>query len=237
MTRSFNNLPIDQNGHLFTDKQTVSGINYGGRLIHSLSAAARCAVCSVWADGRIVEGTFLACPTPCPYPNGITTTIDLNVPSGEIVVADDLRPIYNGFGDEDYNTSLGQHQVIEAFAAQGCAFGPVGNTCPGLYRTGPDTYVIASPRYDEEKGDVVLPDGWTWLAGIVTDLFAYSIADYVDFVTKGGSTKDGDISIVEVGAGTYRFAHHTGEQEFDRDAEGDVIFADIERIVRKGVQK
>lgn len=59
-------------------------------------------------------------------------------------------------------------------AAVGCAYGPVGNSCPGLYRTGPDSYTIASPRYDDDDNPS-LPE-CARLTGICTDLWAYSIA-------------------------------------------------------------
>jgi hypothetical protein len=164
---------------------------------------------------------------------GITTVVTLRVPSGQVIVTDDLRPVYDWDGDSvaDYNTALGQHQAIEAMAAQGCAYGPVGNSCPGLYRTGPDRYVIASPGWDGDGDEEIIPEGWERLASVITDLWAYSVADYGDWVARGGDPAglDWADTVVDVTPGTYRFTHHTGEASFDRDAPGTVIFADIER--------
>lgn len=128
---------------------------------------------------------------PCSTPQGITTTITLNVPSGKIVIDDDLRDWYDITEEQDrsfasYNTARGQAQVVEAMAELGCAYGPVGNSCPGLYKTGEGTYVIANPGYDENYDEVDPDKLGTHLAGVVTDLWAYSIADYDDWVSKGG---------------------------------------------------
>lgn len=163
----------------------------------------------------------------------ITTRIMLAVPSGKIVVRDSLRPLYDWREAEvaDYNSLAGQAQAVEAMAARGCAYGPVGNSCPGLYRTGEGTYVIANLPYSEDTDDEVVPAGWTLLAGIITDLWAYSIADLGDFEAKGGDVESlgWGATVVDVGPGTYEFTHHTGEASFDRDADT-VIFADIRRL-------
>lgn len=201
----------------------------------------RCGTCDARLTLRFGDDEITV-TEPCPYPDGITTTITLAVPSGKLIVTDDLRPVYD-WRDRDrndpegmagYNSSLGQHQAILTMAAAGCAYGPVGNSCPGLYLTGEGTYVIASAGYDEDADQEVRPDGWLRLAGVITDLWAYSIADYEDWKARGG---DGarfarqepgwDWDLVSVPPGTYQFTHHTGERSFDQDASGTVIYADI----------
>lgn len=188
-----------------------------------------------WNCGEIVETEVLAdevrITTPCPLPEGITTQIMIDVPSGKLVVTDDLRPVFNGFRDDfaSYNTAMGQAQVVEEYAKQGCAYGPVGNSCPGLYRTGEGTYVIASPEYDEQANDVI-PEGWTFMAAIITDLWAYSIADHGDWVAKGGSVGDLNDNVIEIPAGTYEFTHHAMEKGFDGYAPGTVVYADIRKV-------
>jgi hypothetical protein len=179
---------------------------------------------------------------PCPYPDGITSVITLAVPSGKLIVTDDLRPLYNwrdsGGNDPewmaDYNSALGRHQAIAVMAQAGCAFGPVGNSDPGLYRTGDATFAIASPALNEDTDKEIPPKGWERLAGIITDLWAYSIADYGDWLARGGDPATLSLGwkeeIVEVPPGTYEFTCHTGERSFDRDAPGTVIYADIRRL-------
>ncbi|MFD6115524.1 hypothetical protein ACFWG0_36315 [Streptomyces yangpuensis] len=108
--------------------------------------------------------------------------------------------------------------------------GPVGNSCPGLYRTGPDSDIIASPRYDDDDNPS-LPES-ARLAGICTDLWAYPISDLEHWKSQGGDSANLGWSdtVVEVPPGTCRFIHHSGERGFDRDAVETVTFAHVERI-------
>ncbi|MFI7087747.1 hypothetical protein ACIBUR_29640 [Streptomyces anulatus] len=192
-----------------------------------------CAVCDEHPAYLLRDGE-LHVQAPCAYPAGITTEITLDVPSGKLVVSDDLRDVYDTsfFAGADYNTHLGQAQVIRSMAELGCAFGPVGNSCPGLYRTGADSYVIAHEYTDEDTEEApVLPES-DRLARIVTDLWAYMLADFEDWKTKGGTAKGrllGDHTVIDVPPGTYKITHHTGEKGFDRDADH-VEYAHIERI-------
>lgn len=235
-------MPLDVKGHLFSRHpvetvEVLRGLDHSDDLILGEARMSyRCAWCDASRNLQI-DGDTVVQPEPCPYPDGITSVITLAVPSGKLVVYDDLRDLYPLPGTQDdyasYNSTLGQHQVIEAYATQGLAYGPVSNTCPGLYRTGEGAYAFASPEYDEDKDDNILPDGWTYAAGVVTDLWAYSVADFDDFTRKGGTIDTGRWKrpeVVTVGPGTYRFTHHTGERAFDYDADGTVIYAHIEHI-------
>jgi hypothetical protein len=229
-------LPFNANGHQsqFADGQLVYvSYSLGDPFVPDLMSA-RCGTCDARLDSEVTDAVTVR--TPCPYPDGVTSVITLAVPSGKVIVSDDLRPVYDWDDSEmaSYNSALGQKQAVEAMAAAGCAYGPVGNSCPGLYRTGPDTYVIASLGYDEESEEI-LPAGWEYLTAIITDLWAYSIADYEDWKAKGGDpgSLNWADSVIGIAPGTYQFTHHTGERNLDRDAEGTVIFADI-RYSREG---
>lgn len=192
----------------------------------------RCGSCGDALDLRAADNAVQVA-NPCPYPDGLTTVITLDVPSGKLIVSDDLRPVYNWDADEvaDYNSALGQAQVTRALAKAGCAFSSIGNSCPGLYRTGPDSYIIASPGYDENDGEPAAAPGEE-LAGIITDLWAYSVADYAHWQARGGEVAMlgwGD-TVVDVTPGNYEFTSHSGERGFDPHAAGTVIFAHIRRI-------
>lgn len=190
-----------------------------------------CALCGKRPD-VVITPDAVTCTGPCEYPDGLTTVIRLNVPSGKIIVSDSLRRVYDwtdADGVGDYNALIGQANATQVMAAKGCAYGAVGNSCPGLWRTGDDTYVIANLPYTEDDKEVV-PDGWEMAAFIITDLWAYSIADFGDWTSKGGKLDDlGHGTVVNVTPGTYEFTCHTSELSFDRDADL-VVFADIKRI-------
>lgn len=197
---------------------------------HVFGIASGCGMCGARPEFS-VAGDEVTASTSCPCPDGVTSVITLAVPSGRIVVGDDLRPVYNWDDSEmaSYNSALGQKQAVEAMAAAGCAYGPVGNSCPGLYLVG-NGYVIASPGLDENDNPL-LPEK-DCLAGIVTDLWAYSIADFEDWKARGGdpASLGWSYTIVDVPPGVYEFTHHTGEAGFDHDAEGIVVFAHIRRV-------
>lgn len=231
-------LPLKPNGHELAHNDGNEVTVFLDALAHGLGpwvsgAMSYCATCGEAPEYRVTEEAVHVV-TPCAYPNGITTVITLAVPSGKIIINDDLRDVYAARGDgfASYNTSRGQAQVIEAMAAIGCAYGPVGNSCPGLYQLlGEGRYVIASPAYDDDDepiGDLATAKD---LASICTNLWAYSIADYEDWKAKGGDPEMLKFAdTVDVPPGVYQFTHHTGENGFDHYAAGEVIFAHIERI-------
>lgn len=118
-------LPVEPNGHLLPQGGEITVLYPEGREALVLSAGYVCAVCGTNPAFRAAEDAVYA-QDPCPYPDGIVTTITLAVPSGKMLVADDLRPVY-GWDDRElasYNSVLGQAQAVEAMAAVGCAYGP-----------------------------------------------------------------------------------------------------------------
>lgn len=94
-------------------------------------------------------------------------------------------------------------------------------------------YVIANLGCDEDETEV-LPEGWVHLAGIITDLWAYSIADFEGWKSNGGDPASLGWSgnVIDLPAGVYEFTHHTGERAFDRDSPGTVIFAHVKYVGR-----
>ncbi len=243
-------VPFEQNGHRFwddmvdvsfykqvnqnLDRDTTGSPEYPIKA--ALSLYSGCSYCGADAQVEFYENPerVVALNEPCILPDGITTMIDLAVPSGMIVVDDSLRPVFDSAESmnrmpHSYNTALGQAEVIEDMARQGCAFGPVWNTSPGLYFTRDGNWVIANPGYDWETGEETEVPGFK-LAQITTDLWAYSIADRDDFLTRGGELGPYGPIVVDIGPGVYRFTHHTGERSFDRDALGAIVYADIEKV-------
>lgn len=234
-------LPFHSNGHIVGPHTTVQvlDVSLTSRLenvYHLMDPLFTCAGCGTYAQTEITEDAVRVVGGPCPLADtGITTTITLPVPSGKLIVACDLRPVYDGYGGDDfapYTSTLGIHQVIEAFAAQGCAFGFVGDNWPNLYRTGDDTYVLASPAWDDEIDDLRTPEGWTELASVSGAIWSYSLADFEDWEARGGKMVDlEDATIVDIPAGTYEFTYHGGEKGFDRHGSGTVIFTHITKVV------
>lgn len=154
---------------------------------------------------------------PCPSPNGLVTEFELNVPSGRLIVENDLRDLFPFFEDYNINTPFGRHlQSLEA-ATTGLAYGYVGNSSPGVYRTG-DRFVIGS--YEDEiwdgKSHNTNPKPCSWgekVAGICTDLWWYSICDGDEFDRRVGAEKNYPTDPpVEVRPGVYRFRQESGRK-------------------------
>ena len=238
-------MTLDANGHWITPKgvDTLTVFQIDDMPIYVPDAYSRCAICD-WYPVFEIAGDCVRASEPCSMPDGITTQITLAVPSGKIIVTDDLRPVYNwrdadgNDGFASYNSALGQHQAILEMARQGCAYGPVSNTCPNLYRlAASNRYMIGRPPYDEDADEereftASVYHGAESVASICTDLWAYSICDYDDYLARGGDPANLEHwtwTVVDVTPGVYRFTHHTGERSFDYDAD-ERIFADIERI-------
>lgn len=222
-------LPLHANGHIIAREDTVEVMQIDDGLPPMvLNVGYGCALCDQRPKFTFTKDAVHV-QTPCPYPNGITTTVTIRVPSGKLIITDNL-PVYSvdESGFAGYNSVLGQSQVIEAMGAVGCAYGPVGNSCPALYRTGPDSYVISRSRDENDKRG---PFDGEPLAVVITDLWAYSCADFKDWESRGGdpAALGWSDNTVDVRPGMYRFTHHSGERSFDRDASG-AVFAHVEWV-------
>ncbi len=162
---------------------------------------------------------FVVVNDPCPYPEGLTSEWELNVPSGKLAIANDLRRWFPISGDHNLNSMIGRHLEILAYSKVGMAYGFVGNTCPGVYRTG-DSFVIGAysdELWDEDAGKYVEnPDPCLWgeeVASICTDLWWYSIVDHDELLRRiAHYTPDEEvdwdrITVVDVKPGVYHFRH------------------------------
>ena len=186
----------------------------------------------------------------CPRPEGLEyTEFELNVPSGRIVVDDNLvSPWFPGLDVKKQEDGIfGEHKQVMSYAVGNLASGFVGNTCPSVRRNGEDKFVIvnwADEIWDDEADDEIPnPETCPWgetVAGVCTDLWRYSIADsdelrrrishYTPERSLEGRENDEVTgwthSIVDVKPGVYRFRHHQG---VDRDAPV-VLFAEFEWV-------
>lgn len=178
---------------------------------------------------------------PCEFASGFPLTEwDLNVPSGKLVVADDLRGVFPlpGGDDSDIGNAVGCRRTALAYAANGLAHAYVGNTCPGVFRCADGTFKIASePNGEEWNGDKYVKvepphefDGEE-VARIGTDLWWYSICDYAELMRRRErfkNARDVAFEIVDVKPGVYRFRHD--EEAYKRDGSGECIFSKFEWV-------
>jgi len=176
---------------------------------------------------------------PCALPNGFEPNEwELNVPSGKILVANDLRrwfPLPEGDGDiQSVNTVIGCRQTAQAYAAVGMSHAFVGNTCPGVFKLADGSFKIANEPYDDADEKTRSAFEGERVAGICTDLWWYSLCDSDEFDRRlkkfGGTRKDKSIETIDVKPGVYRFRHHDDSSR-DRDtAEGETVYATFEWV-------
>jgi len=162
------------------------------------------------------DGFKFVAAEECPYPNGMPPIdIELNIPSGKMVVANDLRDLFPVIGGYNVNYTEGIRQTIVQYAEAGLAHGFVGNTCPSVFQytdgfnfsIGTQGYIEGTEDNDWEDTPVPL-EGKEAVAGICTDLWWYSICDYDEFVKRAGCEPgEGECDVVECLPGVYKFSN------------------------------
>jgi len=142
--------------------------------------------------------------------------VAINIPSGKIAFADDLRFAYpiseHKESPQNAKGPLWQKIITEGYGEAGLFHGYVGNSCPSICRHN-GVLIIGNPSHDdknwESRND--LPGkhvGW-----ICTDLWWYSIADYDDLAAHMHEMGDNisDIrldGVIKVKPGRYILRHY-----------------------------
>jgi hypothetical protein len=173
---------------------------------HSMS---QCSDCREYVDLE-TDGVVVYATTTCECPpKGTPIEFELNVPSGELVYADDLRHAFDILGEYDINARLGLIKKTRAMAKIGCAHAFVGNSCPTVYRNDENTLTVAYFSDDRELSSL-----WEEVGSITTDLWWYSFVDAEEYKRRGGKDTD-DVNRLKVKPGVYKFLHHLPEEYDD----------------------
>ena len=232
--------------HLAHIKRDLDGI---GRKFPTLAGFDSCPYCDARLKVQITGNTATLNPR-CTNPAGLSkTTFELNVPSGKLVIANDLRSLFPVLQDFSVNGVVGSLATTQEYAGQGMAHGFVGNSCPRVFRMGDgkaDTYVVASlalPEHWTGKKYVTLKRKSRWrgkqIASVCTDLWWYSMADLDECnyrAAKLGLTlEEFNIDIVDIKPGVYKFIH---DCRADQDKPGvDTIYATFKWVRAAGKEK
>ncbi len=137
--------------------------------------------------------------------------VEMNVPSGKIIVENDFRELWPEAGDDfDVNETLGLKQTTEAYGQYGMFHGFVGNSCPGVYKKG-DFFHIGKQGHDDSD-EVVDPLPGKHVGGVITDLWWYCVADLDDYLARGGKIEKhwSGPTIIDVTPGRYVLKHYYG---------------------------
>jgi hypothetical protein len=145
----------------------------------------------------------------CPRPEGrLPIKWTLDVPSGKMVVANDLRGLFPLPREESISDTLRDFEADTLLYAQvGMSHALVGNSDPKVYRLDQGRYEVARYGSDEH----LVPPGAIEVARILTDLRWYSICDHDEYQRRKaqqlGGWKGPDITVVDVMPGVYEFTH------------------------------
>jgi len=183
------------------------------------------------------DGKSIAANEKCKYPQGINSySIELDIPSGKMIFANDLRNWFKVQGNFNINHDIGCLLTTLAYEKVGMAHGFVSNTCPGVYKIDNKSLNISSKcmeEYWDEKAKEWLPYDDEHLAknsipgdyvgSICTDLWWYCIVDFDDFkyrfLDMGGSKKDfnkyikKNCDVIDVSPGVYKVEHFPNRKE------------------------
>lgn len=149
--------------------------------------------------------------------------VAIDVPSGKLVVDNDLRDLFPDVEDMPHIDGQGvqfwMKAYTEAYGKIGLLHGYVGNSCPSVYKYG-DTLYIGNQPSDVEWSEykkrpfVAHPQiPGKRVAGVCTDLWWYSICDHDEFIRRGGKVNRSvhpwqNPDIVKVRPGRYVLSHH-----------------------------
>lgn len=223
---------------------TLDGAIKGGApLGKSITLSPRFDQCYVCGKSYSLEfnGTsFSLGGDPCEHPDGIVSEFEINVPSGKLVIENDLRDWFKAHKKGSVNYTIGRHKLTLAYSSIGLAHGFVGNSCPAVYKDSEGVFRIGSwyKEVAEEDDEVdeevegVEDEECPWgekVAWICTDLWWYSICDLEELQRRESyysSEETRKRTVIDVRPGVYRFRHNN-----DVDDEGLLIlFATFEWV-------
>lgn len=197
----------------------------GDSLIQCPHCAASITILANWK-----ESTLQILGEPCKYPKGVyPIIIELNVTSGKIVFANDLREWFPVIGSKDINLDHNIKIMTEEYTKVGMVHPFVGNSYPSIYQVDDQHLSISIEPFDEDDSvsakdlEKITPPG-KLLGNISTDLWWYSAVDYKDFENRflihGSTTEfenflEKECNIAEVKPGVYQFEHRLVKYEDD----------------------
>lgn len=200
-----------------------------------ITSSAACSYCGADCLEAETNGAMIRIKGACTLSDGFPPNEwELNVPSGKIVIANDLRQLFPVMGDRNINKLTEQRATSLDYAATGMSHGFVGNSCPGVYQTGKVKYKVANHSKSKRR-----------VAGICTDLWWYSMCDLDEFkrrcehfrsqILKEGAKGDlvevalkhWGCTVIDVVPGVYRFRHF---DEVSDDYRKQIVYATFERV-------
>lgn len=181
----------------------------------------QCFVCGERFGVRRSGPKSIKADKACPLPGGMPVyDVLLAIPSGVIVIANDLRPLVTVDEDHDIGNKISERKYIEEYARFGMAHVYTGNSCPTIWRQG-ERIAIANYTDEEDRYEYegkLLPEGEITpvaergedLGTVCTDLWWYSAMDRDLFLARcaeeGLKPENFSPDYITVEPGTYAFS-------------------------------
>lgn len=194
---------------------------------HSLTCFTCGRDLKMYFNGKILELTDTESTNDiCPYAGSdLTHTVELDIPSGEIVFGNDFRGM---FEDPEYPSIEIFHnrkKYVDFYADVGMFHAYIGNSCPTIFQEERGIITVANVDPDE-LGNLRFGKE---CGMITTDLWWFSAMDSAEFI-KGRLATEKHLSAIEarvkVAPGRYRMTVYAGV-EFDSY---EPVYAKIELI-------
>ena len=217
-------IEIDQMDLVTDLKATLKKIGYSKDHLELTSGSGSDA-CSECGEGvKIIwDGEKVSAVEPCVNAGGLGAwDLELDIPSGKMVFGNDFRELFPTEESFYINHAIGVKKCEEDYAKKGMFHFFVGNTCPSVFQKG-NSIIIGN--FSDEKDDLA-PEEYTNVDSVCTDLWWVSIADYDEYINRGGkiNEKYNDVFIVEVEPGRYKLK----SMYHDQDDSG--AYATIEKM-------
>lgn len=190
----------------------------------------RCGDCG--ANAYLTDGRRVWASEPCAHPDGLSVQARLEVPSGRLFVANDLRDAFPvAVDDFSVNEPSGIRDCVEAYAEEGGMLHFfVGNSCPGVHALSDERVVVGTAEYDDDAA-ITTDLGGTCVGSVCTDLWWVSIADAGEAARRGLHADGTSAFEVEVVPGTYVLDYYALLRGFERYPErGVTVFGQISRL-------
>jgi hypothetical protein len=160
-------------------------------------------------------------------------SLKIKIPSGKLVIANDLRFLLKEDEDEEYrsvNSYLGRVNNSKYYSdSHGCIYYQLGNESPSIFKhLKKDSLTLKSETlFDNEKDNEVknYTSDEVNCGYVCTDLWAFMAMDFDDFTSHCESldfvvdeiVSDFDVTVVDMEAGLYEVVsyYETGSQEKD----------------------
>lgn len=250
-------IDLDLNGHQFPSDENnvpyfeVHWMTIGGKKIYQAKPQFPCEACGVHASilqfdpekqnhldyynqkERTFERNIV-----CQYSKPINTEVVLPIPSGKMIVTDNLIRDFklpksvqekrDASNIDGINNTMGRIQATYDYAKH-CGILYVSTISGSALFQRPDGSMCFGSFFFETDEELVQAGFEKQLAYIIDDLWAYCAVDYDHYVNSGGNFDNlGHYTIVDVEPGDYKFINYV--ESYDKKDRFDKVLTEIVKI-------